>query len=64
MSAARRSALRSKRVQRGRISVVVEQSGRPATASIVSPIWLTTVLDMFVHTGHTLHTPFQILISE
>jgi hypothetical protein len=39
MSAARRSALRSKRVQRGRISVVVEQSGRPATASIVSPIW-------------------------
>jgi hypothetical protein len=64
MSAARRGALRSKRVQRRCISVVVEQfDSLPVLVSFALSS-LTTVLDTFIYAGHTAQTPFQILLSE
>jgi hypothetical protein len=64
MSAARLEALRSKRVQRGRISVVVEQSDSLPVPVFFALNSFTTVLDTFIYASHTAHTPFQILLSE
>jgi hypothetical protein len=57
MSAAQWGGLRSKRVQRGRISVVVEQFDSLPSPVLFALSWLITVLDTFIYAGHTAHTP-------